>query len=167
MSDYRICQLSAQEWQRSKAIRLRALSSAPTAFASKLSDEQELSDQEWQARSSQKHVATFLAQLCSNQADIGIVVGGPYNDGAGLYSLWVDRRYRRLGVGEVLVDHVIEWATENNCPELFLDVGRDNESALQLYKNKGFQLTGSSHQLDYGHGLIDECQMVLNLKNCS
>lgn len=163
MSDYRIHQLSGHEWQRAKAIRLRALSSAPTAFCSKLSEEQALTDQQWQARQSKKNIATFIAELCSNREDIGMVVAGPYDRNAGLYSLWIDRRYRRLGVGSALVDAVIEWAKENNYRRLLLDVGKENQPALKLYQSKQFSPTGRTQQLDFGHGPIDECQLVLNL----
>jgi ribosomal protein S18 acetylase RimI-like enzyme len=56
-----------------------------------------------------------------------------------LFSLIVWGRYRGMGVGETLTRRVIEQATAEGAPELFLNVDDDNRPALDLYRKLGFE----------------------------
>jgi GNAT superfamily N-acetyltransferase len=56
-----------------------------------------------------------------------------------LFSLIVWGRYRGMGVGETLTRRVIEQATTEGAPELFLNVDDDNRPALDLYRKLGFE----------------------------
>lgn len=165
MSAFSVSQLCDEDWQRAKSIRLRALHNAPPAFFAKLRDEQALTDAQWQARYQRKDIATFIAKHVSSKEDIGLVVGAPYETEAGLYSLWVEEKARRLGIGNALVDSVIEWARSANFNQLYLDVGNTNQAAIQLYQRKQFRLTGTTNLVECGQAQINESQMVFNLNS--
>ncbi len=50
----------------------------------------------------------------------------------------VDEKYRNMGIGTLLLNHAVEIAKEKECKKIVLDVDRDNETALSLYKKFGF-----------------------------
>ena len=73
----------------------------------------------------------------------GIVAGtvsggdGDSTAAAAMTAMWVDPRFRRQGVGEVLVKHVIEWARSSRYDEMFLWVTDVNANAERLYQRLG------------------------------
>lgn len=65
-----------------------------------------------------------------------------YNAGtslARLYSLGIRSQYRGLGLGQALLQAAEQDALENECVSLRLEVRRDNEAAIQLYKKNGYK----------------------------
>lgn len=56
-----------------------------------------------------------------------------------LFSLEVRGRYRGLGIGEMLTQHVISRAVVEGAPELWLLVFQDNTRAVGLYRKLGFE----------------------------
>ena len=134
--------LGREEWQRCKAIRLQALEDSPDAFGSLLEEEILFADSEWQERLRRPNVATFVATIGEDGDDVGLVTGAPYDGTTGLFSMWVAPEARGRGVGGALIDAVVEWARSNGSSEILLDVEDDNESAIALYRSKGFERTG-------------------------
>jgi ribosomal protein S18 acetylase RimI-like enzyme len=66
-----------------------------------------------------------------------------YNRGtslARLYSIVVDRDFRGLGIGSRLLDAAEKDALENECVIMRLEVRKDNEDAIALYKTRGYRL---------------------------
>ncbi len=70
--------------------------------------------------------------------------GGVVEDGAELVSLWVHPTWRGRGVGDLLVQAVLDWAREQGHAELRLWVSADNGPAERLYARHGFVRTGAS-----------------------
>jgi ribosomal protein S18 acetylase RimI-like enzyme len=134
--------LGEEEWQRGKAIRLRALEDSPDAFGRLLGEELLFDDGLWQERLSRPNVATFVAVMGEGGDDAGLVTGAPYDEAVGLFSMWVAPEARGRGVGGALIDTLVDWARSNGNSELLLDVGDDNEPAIALYRRKGFERTG-------------------------
>jgi GNAT superfamily N-acetyltransferase len=64
--------------------------------------------------------------------------------------MWVDPRFRRRGVGEALVQTVVDWATEEGFREVFLWVTAVNATAERLYARNGFVRTGASQDVRPG-----------------
>lgn len=93
---------------------------------------------------------TFIAEVDGVVA--GTVATGDSDVGgaAALIAMWVDPRYRRRGVGDVLVKTVIDWATERGYGELFLWVTAVNAVAERLYARNGFVRTGASQDVRPG-----------------
>jgi ribosomal-protein-alanine N-acetyltransferase len=54
----------------------------------------------------------------------------------------VSPRYRRKGLGSLLLNKLIEIAEENKIKVLMLEVRKSNEAAIGLYVKKGFEQVG-------------------------
>jgi len=57
---------------------------------------------------------------------------------AHILNLCVDPANRAHGYGELLLDEILARAREEDVAEIFLEVRPSNETALALYKKKGF-----------------------------
>lgn len=139
--------MGTESWERVRAVRLRALRDAPDAFARTLEEEEPQPPEFWRERLGSQAV-TFLASL--EDADVGIVVGAPFpeRDGAaGLFAMWVAPAARGRGVGDRLVDAVVDWARQAGYGRVVLDVGDANLPAIRLYERKGFEPTGRAGTL--------------------
>lgn len=157
-------QLGNVEWQRNKAVRLRALEESPDAFGGLLEEEVSFADSAWQQRLTRANVATYVATMGDAEDDVGLVTGAPYDGSSGLFSMWVAPEARGRGVGGALIDAVVEWACGNGSRELLLDVADDNESAMALYRSKGFERTGivGAHEPPQEHITEHQRKLVLD-----
>jgi GNAT superfamily N-acetyltransferase len=70
---------------------------------------------------------------------------------AALTAMWVDPRFRRRGVGDLLVKTVVEWATSNRYSKLSLWVTDGNDHAERLYQRNRFARTGAVQDVRPGH----------------
>ena len=143
----KIEQLTSDEAERLRAIRLRSLRDAPRAFASTFEQTAAQPPESW--RQQLRDLATFVA--VSEGQDVGIVRGaapgvvpGAPPDLAMLISMWVAPEARGKGVGGALVDAVIDWARAQGLTRVRLEVVDDNAPAIALYARKGFVQTGPS-----------------------
>lgn len=161
MSDIRIQQMRPGDWERVRSVRLRALADSPDAFGATLEEERSLSQNEWMERLGRSDAATFVAS--DSTRDIGLIVGAPYGDCAGLYAMWVAPEVRGRGIGGRLVDSVIAWASAKGHERILLDVGDDNTAALALYQSRGFVPTDVVGSLPPPRDAISERQMELIL----
>lgn len=59
-----------------------------------------------------------------------------------LSALTVDKRYRRKGIGSLLLRRSIETARIKSCKNVVLEVDGGNEPAIGLYKKFGFRFSG-------------------------
>jgi GNAT superfamily N-acetyltransferase len=133
--------LEPDEWERLKAIRLRALADAPDAFGSTVEEVRVWPDTRWQEQC--RTIATFVAVI--DGGDVGMVRGvasTEYHDAAFLISMWVAPTARRQGVGSALVDSLTAWADAGGFSRLLLDVADTAPGAIALYASKGFVANG-------------------------
>ena len=155
--------LSADEWSRLRAIRLRALTDAPDAFATTFGETAARPVEAW--RQQLLDLPTFIA--IDDSADVGMVRCArdeTNTETAWLISMWVDPEVRRRGVGGVLVDAVIDWARHSGMKRVLLDVGDHNAPAISLYMSKGFRSTGVQSCMPPPREHIREHQMALQLR---
>jgi ribosomal protein S18 acetylase RimI-like enzyme len=146
-----------------RAMRLRALATAPSAFGSTYERESAFTDDEWQHRLRPDGYAHFGCFDERGQA-VGLVVGGPDEDGEGtchLYAMWVEPEARGTDVADALVAAVVAWATERGCPQLQLLVTEGNDRAERMYRRNGFELTGRSQMRD--RDSVRELEMMRDL----
>ena len=160
--DFTIIRLAAREGLRLRAIRLRALAEAPDAFASTHGQAAALPPDSWSAQL--REIPTFVAVV--EGEDVGIVRGARDDsraDAAWLISMWVAPEVRGQGVGEALIDAVVEWARATGARRLLLDVGDHNRPATALYARKGFEPNGTTGSLPAPRSHIREHQRELRL----
>jgi uncharacterized glyoxalase superfamily protein PhnB/ribosomal protein S18 acetylase RimI-like enzyme len=131
-----------------RLIRLRALQDTPTAFGSTYAKESQLTDADWQQRAAQwnsDHSTAYLAWDGDHPCGIvAAMIDETDSTKAGLFSMWVAPTYRRRGVGQLLVNAVIEWARNHHIAALCLHVTSNNGDATHFYERLGFTKTGNT-----------------------
>lgn len=53
-------------------------------------------------------------------------------------SIVVKKKYQRLGIGTLLIDYILHFATIHKINNIYLEVRKSNFPAISLYKKKGF-----------------------------
>ena len=138
-------QVSSDDWREWRDLRLAALSEAPYAFGSRLADWQGDGDSEqrWRER---------LTSVPFNViADLGGIPGGmasgTLTEGdAELTSMWVAPFARGSGVGDALIQAVLQWASTVNPIRVILGVKEGNDRAIALYVRHGFVDDGGDEE---------------------
>jgi ribosomal protein S18 acetylase RimI-like enzyme len=92
-----------------------------------------------------------------------------YNKGtslARLYSLVVDASFRGFGLGLRLLEAAEQDALENECVVMRLEVRKDNETAIGLYRNHGYRVfdVAEDYYEDHTEALRMEKNLVPHLK---
>ena len=59
----------------------------------------------------------------------------------------VDENLRGKGIGTKILEHIKEFAKENNCTDLYLTVNEENLDAIKLYEKFGFQLKNIAYSM--------------------
>ena len=157
-----IQRLSIDEARRLRHIRLRALADTPDAFGSTYAEVAAHPLAEWSKQL--QEIATFVA--VHDGKDLGLVRCASdehHHDTAWLISMWVTPEARGQGVGNALIDAVIECARSSGASRLLLDVGDYNQQAIALYARKGFQPNGQTGSLPAPRNHIREPQRELRL----
>ena len=73
--------------------------------------------------------------------------------------------YRRLGIGETLIDAATHAAKERNCEFISLEVRISNIPAIELYKKEGYNIVGQRKNF-YSNPTEDAYIMTRVLKDC-
>ena len=129
-------------------MRLDALKEAPYAFGSTYEREVDRPERQW--RHALIDRTRFVAEVDGVVA--GTVSGGDgdSNATAAMTAMWVDPRYRRRGVGDLLVKTVVEWARSAGYGGMLLWVADGNDGAERLYRRNGFVRTGGVQEMRPG-----------------
>ena len=157
-----IKRLAVHEGLRLRTIRLRSLAEAPDAFATTYDEAASLPLSSWTAQL--RKIVTFVAVV--DGEDVGLVRGArddSHADAAWLISMWVSPEVRGRGVGEALIDAIVEWARAGGARRLLLDVGDHNQPAIALYARMGFEPNGTTGTLPAPRSHIREHQRELTL----
>jgi ribosomal protein S18 acetylase RimI-like enzyme len=152
------------QWERVRAIRLRALADAPDAFATTHADAAARPPEHWRERLADDASRTFLASVAGE--DVGLVVGSVYREApgsAGLFGMWVVPEGRGRGIARALVATVVAWARAAGYRRLLLDVADENLPAVRLYERCGFRATGVTGSLPPPREHVREHQRALDL----
>ena len=150
-------QVTADDWQEWRDLRLRALRDAPEAFSSTLSEWQDADESLWRDRLS-SIAYNLIADV--DQVPSGMASGAETVGGAELMSFWVAAFARGRGVGDALLSAVIEWATSARYETVSLGVRAANRHAIALYDRHGFFDAGPDEQ-DEKPGQPAERRMIL------
>jgi GNAT superfamily N-acetyltransferase/SAM-dependent methyltransferase len=148
----------ADEWERVRDIRLRALLDAPDAFGSTHEDESPQDETAWrrfvEGWDGAARQAAFVAEADDGSwAGIALgVVWAASDRVANLYAMWVEPGARGSGTGRALVGSLSAWASAMGAETLELCVSESNPEALALYERTGFVPTGTRSELRPGAG---------------
>jgi ribosomal protein S18 acetylase RimI-like enzyme len=140
-------EITVDDWELLREVRLAALAEAPQAFASTHAGESALTEEQWRGRISERSVMFFARQDSDGSAPLGLAGVYIQDADANLVSMWVRPSGRGLGVGEALVQAAASWAKEHDCPAMFLWVTESNAPAVRLYERCGFTPTGERQPL--------------------
>ena len=151
-------EVTTADWQAWRDIRLQALRDAPDAFASVYADQVTLGEAHWRERVAGGGL--FLAWIPEVSPPEGSPpeastvepagMAGGYQAAPGtieLISMFVRPQARGRGVGEALIDTVIDWARERHATSVHLWVTETNKPARLLYERCGFSVTGERQPL--------------------
>lgn len=150
-----------------KQARLRALQDSPTAFSSTYARESQFPDEEWRRRAERCSGDGKDAMFMAFEGESVCGIAGTLRDSqdagrAQLVSMWVDPACRRSGVGQALVDSVVEWNRARGVWELVLMVTDVNVGAIAFYERLGFRKTGLQERYP-NDAEIMEYEMMLRI----
>jgi GNAT superfamily N-acetyltransferase len=154
---------TSEDWERVRDVRVRALGDAPSAFGSRLEEEQDRPEAFWRSRLESHAAATFLA--IRGHETVGLVrtfVEPEDVTSAKLVSMWVAPHARGQGVGRELVAVVVQWARDHDATSVQLWVTETNAAARRLYELCGFILSGGQQKLP-SDPTLSEVAMRLDL----
>ncbi|MDQ1682122.1 MAG: hypothetical protein QOC60_1765 [Frankiaceae bacterium] len=137
--------LSPDEWEMARAVRVAALTDAPSAFGSTVARELSLSEEQWRARLAGS--AWFTGLRGADAVALACGVPADAADERHLTGMWVALSERGTGLAGVLVSHVIDWARADGARRLQLWVVAENARAIGLYDKHGFTFTGRTQPL--------------------
>lgn len=142
-------EITADDWELMRDVRLSALAEAPSAFGSSYAREAAFGEPQWRGRISDRSVTFFAHVDPAVPAPVGLA-GVYVEDGvADLVSMWVSPSARGRRVGEALVEAAAAWARARGFSTLFLWVTEPNASARRLYERCGFAITGEQQPLPW------------------
>ena len=99
---HRIKRLKPSQWNVLKRVRLEALRDTPDAFGTTYEEESQYNEEEWRKRLQREDCITYVAFI--EDSPIGLVVGAPYDERAGLFAMWVNSKYRGKGLGHEVMN---------------------------------------------------------------
>lgn len=75
------------------------------------------------------------------------------------------KEYWNLGIGGKMMEECIKWCKDKGVTQMELDVVKDNEKAIKMYRDFGFEITGTiPRALRYQDGTyVDEYFMIKNI----
>lgn len=62
-------------------------------------------------------------------------------------AICVDEKTRGKGIGTELLNHIKEFGKENNCTNLYLTVNKENENAIKVYEEFGFEVKSIAYSM--------------------
>lgn len=130
------------DWPLVREIRLRSLSTDPSAFGQSWEKESTYEDSVWRQRVSD--AAWFLAVEKGQPVAVVAVRhedDSPANERE-LQAMWVTPTSRHSGIAAKLAEAVFDWSREDGADTITLYVGPKNTGARALYESLGFVDSG-------------------------
>lgn len=134
--------LGKNDWERLKAIRLRALTENPEAFGANLDETKAQSKEAWLKPFDKEDY--LIASI--NGVDVGMlyieVLNGDHGATCWVGGCWTDSAHRGKGVMRALFNYIDLHAKEMDWGRQGLGVWTDNYSAIKAYEYLGFTVAG-------------------------
>lgn len=138
----RISRLKEDRWEDFRNLRLESLKREPLAFLSSYEDEVKFGNDIWQSR-----LKNVLFALDEGEP-VGMITfvqrGRKKNEHiADIFGVYVNKRYRRNGLGHRLVRRAISIIQKNTTiTKVSLSVSVEQVPAINLYLSNGFKVAG-------------------------
>lgn len=151
--DLTIRRITAEDGSLLRELRMASLADAPDAFGQTVGQIRIRPSTEWRQsarQAAQGHGRSwYIAE--SDGLAVGIVQGRRRPPGTLLvFSMWVDDRYRRRGIGRKLIERAEAWASEWDAVETVLWVLQANAKAIDFYRDLGFEVVSAGADADNG-----------------
>ncbi|GAA0951807.1 GNAT family N-acetyltransferase [Kribbella koreensis] len=141
-------ELTTDDWQLWRELRLAALEEAPYAFGSQLADWVDAEEERWRARLDLPGSRNFVAVLDGTPVGMASGVRTDENGVVELISMWIAPTGRGRGIGDQLMAKVEQWARDQAAAHtLQLSVADGNDKAHALYLRSGFADTDIEGEL--------------------
>jgi diamine N-acetyltransferase len=86
-----------------------------------------------------KAIKILVAQESNLAPIVGYCIASISEENLGeVDSIYIDERYRSLGIGKELMNRSFEWFTQNGIQDVTISVALGNEEALPFYAKFGF-----------------------------
>ena len=139
-------EISSDQWERLRAIRLASLTHNPEAFGAVAADEAVLTEDVWRERIAKEDY--IVASL--DGVDVGIlsieVLTGDFGATCWIGGCWVDPVARGRGVFRAMFDYMDVHAENRHWDVQGLGVWQDNVTAIAAYDQLGFVAIGEPKQ---------------------
>jgi ribosomal protein S18 acetylase RimI-like enzyme len=141
------------EGARLRELRLTAIQEAPHAFFWSLQVEQDTTVQQWECWADYPGNDRVMFVAVEGEAWVGMAgcslrdgdAGSMTLDGTGM---WISPAARGRGLGERLIEAIIEWGRARGAGRMEFAVTETNEVAIALYQRLGFRPTGRRRALE-------------------
>jgi ribosomal protein S18 acetylase RimI-like enzyme len=148
----------AGDGPRIKSVRLRALESDPTSFASTFAKEAAYPDADWVDWAAGDAEGEEMATVLALQAETAIGVVAAYRDEneTSLYhviAMWVAPEHRGRGLGRRLLSAIEDWIARSGGTAVQLDVADTATEALSLYQSTGYVPDGHRSPSPHAPGI--------------
>lgn len=152
MSDFEIRELSVEDWEIYKAVRLSSLKESPDSFGSTFEREVLFVDSDWKSRlnlESETNVALPLIAEIDGTA-VGLAFGLIWKsepEVTHVFQMWVSPEARGRGIAKAMLERITIWAEARRCELITLSVTTINKAAANLYQTSGFSPSGPVEKL--------------------
>jgi ribosomal-protein-alanine N-acetyltransferase len=89
--------------------------------------------------------AEFWLMCGENNQVQGYIIFRLVLDECYVINITVAEANRRMGIGSLLMQHMMAKARKSGCERIVLDVRRDNHGALTFYESLGFESAGCAN----------------------
>jgi len=159
MSTIKVRELSPEDWQLYKNIRLKALLDSPKSFGSSHELEVDRTKEEWEESLDKPTIfVAFLDNMPTGL--IGSHTRSEYPTWRYMFSMWVDPNFRNLKIGKLLVEHFIDWARNDRATKVVSGYSDENIDVFRFYEKLGFKKTGEKKPLSRNPS---GCEYVITL----
>lgn len=140
-----IRELTVDDYELYKKIRLELLMNEPLSFGSSFEEESLFEDKIWKHRLDKENVSTLGAFVDSYLVGLCVIVMNPRSKMrhiATLHSMYVVKEQRGNGIGKELICNAERIAFEKGVKRMNLSVVSTNENASNLYIKLGYHQYG-------------------------
>jgi GNAT superfamily N-acetyltransferase len=167
IAQMRIRAIDPNELDLHRVVRLSALQDAPDAFGETFVEAAAKPMTYWEelTRSVTEPDRNVMFLACDGDDVLGCVYGlvnRVLADQGRVGGMWVNPAARRRGIGQALLEAVIEWSRRRGFKGLGLWAPAHSPAALALYAKAGFRQTGIRQTMPT-HRNLDIVEMTLQL----